>query len=163
MASGCAAQAQTTEQLMAPTSEPVANLAGGWDVSSPDGSRKCRIQLNAREVADGRMVLGAPPACRRAIPALASVGQWALGRDGRIHLYAQDGAPLGSFRRQLDGQFRAEGWIELTLEAVGGKPGEATRAESVSQTLQAMTGEADARDGERARLAGRYVLARDRD
>ena len=39
----------------------------------------------------------------------------------------------------LDGQFRAEGWIELTLEAVGGKPGEATRAESVSQTLQAMT------------------------
>jgi hypothetical protein len=149
--------------LLAPTSQTVSNLAGAWEIASPDASRKCRVLLNPRETAERRMVLGAPPACRMAMPALTGAAQWGLGEDGRIHLYKQDGAALGAFRRELDGVFRAEGWVELTLTAIGGRPTEAPRAETVAATLQALTGETPAKDVDRAALVGRYNLTRTRD
>ncbi len=159
-----AARAQDARPpLLAPTSQTVVNLAGAWEIASPDGARKCRVQLSPREAAERRMTLGAPPACRMAMPALVGATQWGLGEDGRIHLYKQDGAPLGSFRRELDGLFKAQGWVELTLTAVGGRITEAPRSETVAATLQALTGETPAKDADRAALVGRYNVARMRD
>lgn len=149
-------------KLLAPTSQPVIAVSGAWEISAEGGERKCRVQLNARETKDRRMILGAPPACKAAMPALTLAAQWALGEDGAIHLYRQDGAALYLFRRDAAGSFKAEGGVDLALEPIGGRSSEAPRSENVAATLNALNGQPPAKDADRAALAGVYALGRER-
>ena len=44
-------------------------LAGAWELSNPKASRSCRLTLGV-DPAPGGHVVGAPPACRIAMPLL---------------------------------------------------------------------------------------------
>lgn len=149
-------------RLLAPTSQPVTAVAGAWEISAESGEKKCRVQLNARETKERRMILGAPPACKTAMPLLTMATQWALGEDGAIYLFKQDGGQLYLFRRDAAGSFKAESGVDLALEPVGGRASEAPRSESVAATLNALNGQAPAKDADRAALTGAYALARSR-
>lgn len=149
-------------RLLAPTSPVAAGLSGAWEVAA-DAAHICRIQFNRREIAPGRMLLGAPAICRRAIPVMAGAAQWGVGEDARIRLFRGDGGLLLTFRREGEAVFRAEGQASLTLTPLGGRPDETPRRDTVASAMQTLTGEIPERDAARAALAGVYALARSRD
>jgi hypothetical protein len=64
-------------------------LAGAWELANPKASRSCRLTLGA-DAAPGGHVLGAPPACRIAMPLLVQVSAWTINPDKSISL--MDGA-----------------------------------------------------------------------
>ena len=155
-ASSVAAQ---TPRLLAPTSEVVTALAGVWEISIAGGERKCRVQASSRETKQQRMLFGAPTACKASIPALLAAAEWGVGEDGAIHIFKSGGGALHLFRRDAAGAFKAEGG-DLALEPIGGRPGEAKRTDTVSATLNALSGHTPARDADRAALVGVYELGR---
>ncbi len=159
-AGGAAAQ---SPKLLAPSSQPVAAVSGAWEISLGGGERKCRVQLNAKEIRGRHMLLGAPAACKASIPILTQAAQWGLGEDGAIHLFKPDGGALYLFRRDATGGFKAEGGADLVLEPVGKSAQETPRSESVTATLNALNGTVPAKDADRAALAGSYATGRARD
>lgn len=160
LAVGQPASAQAP-RLLAPTSAATTPLAGAWKISGA-GERACRVQLNVREIHDRHMLLGVPPACKAAMPPLIAAAQWGLGEDGAIHIFKQDGGALYLFRRSAGGAFKSDR-DELTLEPIGGRSGEAPRADSVAATLNALSGETPTRDAARAALVGTYAIGRARN
>jgi hypothetical protein len=74
----------------------VAALAGGWDLTSQNGQRKCRLTLRTNEAKGGRAI-GFPPTCRRTLPALARVAAWSVSADGFVALNDADGKPVLAF------------------------------------------------------------------
>ena len=92
-------------------------------------------------------------------PWLSLIG---LGEDGAIHVFKQDGSALYLFRRDAAGSFKSDR-DGLALEPIGGRSGEAPRADTVKATLNALNGDTPTRDVERAALAGIYAIGRARD
>lgn len=68
---------------------------GVWEVAAV-GKLSCRLQLRGDEAGQG-FGLGAPPACRRALPALAPVARWKPMPDGTLALSGTDDKPLVEF------------------------------------------------------------------
>jgi hypothetical protein len=110
------------QQTVQPASVPpaVTQLSGGWELSSADGKRKCRLTLRPQETQGGRLV-GFPGPCRRALPVLGRVQAWTVSADGLIRLvdatgtavlaFEEDPAPF-KLRASADGQ-------EFLLDSLG--------------------------------------------
>ena len=66
-----------------PPPDPYAKaLAGGYDLSTADGARRCLILLRPEE--GGRRAVGFPPPCRRSLPVLAEVAGWRAETGGDV-------------------------------------------------------------------------------
>ncbi|HRK23995.1 MAG TPA: hypothetical protein PLQ11_03475, partial [Beijerinckiaceae bacterium] len=72
LAAGAALAQQTQKSPAAPV---VQTVAGGYDLTSADGSRKCLMLLRPADSPGGH-ALGFPAPCRLAFPLLVSVAAW---------------------------------------------------------------------------------------
>lgn len=72
-------------------------LAGAWELSNPKASRSCRLTLSADSAPGGHMV-GAPPACRIAMPLLVQVTAWSISADKTISLLDATGKSVVDFQ-----------------------------------------------------------------
>lgn len=84
-----------------PASSEVTALAGGYEITNADGSRKCLVVLRAAAVPGGHAV-GLLPHCRIALPIMASVAAWTAeplkqAPHARIRLHNAVGAVLLDF------------------------------------------------------------------
>lgn len=84
-----------------PASPEVTALAGGYEITNADGSRKCLVVLRAAAVPGGHAV-GLLPHCRIALPIMASVAAWTAeplkqAPHARIRLHNAVGAVLLDF------------------------------------------------------------------
>jgi hypothetical protein len=68
-------------------------LLGVWEVTAVGKGLSCRVQLRNDPSGDG-YAAGAPPACRRALPALAALARWKPAADGTLVLAGSDGSAL---------------------------------------------------------------------
>lgn len=132
---GAAAQAQTPSRtpVQAPTAAmPVpapgeaapprayAALAGGWELLTDGGRRKCRLTLRAIDAPGGKVV-GFPFNCRRSLPVLAKVAAWSVGPDGLIRLNDARGAVVIAFEEASE-PFRLKGRaddVDYQLDSLG--------------------------------------------
>jgi hypothetical protein len=71
-------------------------FVGVWEVAAVGKDLSCRLQLRGEEAGQGFGV-GAPPACRRALPALAPVAHWKPTPDGKLILTGADDKTLVEF------------------------------------------------------------------
>lgn len=100
-------------------------LAGAWELSNPKASRSCRLTLGADPVPGGHVV-GAPPACRIAMPLLVQVSGWTMNADRRISLLDSAGNSV------------------IEFQSSGGAPQFTARAGAESYVLTPVTGPRDA-------------------
>jgi hypothetical protein len=132
--SGVAGRAATADAP--PPSALVSALAGGWELADGKSGRKCRLTLSDTPVANG-YGLGAPPACRTAVPLLVQAAAWAVTPEKRIEFLDASGKTLLAFdRAAAPGTFAASQGGAFTLAAVGGTK-EAPRAATVAAALDA--------------------------
>jgi hypothetical protein len=80
----------------------VKTLAGVWELVDAAGSKSCRLNLSADPVANGYLV-GAPPACRMALPVINGVTSWTYNSDGSISLRDPGGVAVLDLRRDRPG------------------------------------------------------------
>lgn len=90
-----------------PASPAVQVAAGGYELATEGGARKCLMLLRPVDVAGGHGI-GFPATCRLAIPLLASVAAWTLAGSAdiaalRLGLVNAAGATLIEFRQTADG------------------------------------------------------------
>ncbi len=134
LVAGGAARAATAE-APAPTAL-VSAMAGGWELADGKSGRKCRLTLTDNPVPHG-YGLGAPPACRTAVPLLVQASAWTLTPEKRIEFLDASGkAVLGFDRANAPGAFTASQGGSFTLAAVGGTK-DAPRSAVVAAALDA--------------------------
>lgn len=132
LVSAGAARAATAEAP--PPSPLVSALAGGWDLADGKSGRKCRLTLTDAPVANG-YGLGAPPACRTAVPLLVQAAAWTVTAEKRIEFLDAAGKAVLVFdRAAAPGSFAASQGGSFTLTAVGGTK-EAPRSAAVAAAL----------------------------
>lgn len=118
-------------------------FAGGYELQSADGARRCLILLRAPDGA-GRRAVGFPPPCRRALPVLDSVRGWQVETGAgppRITLTDAAGGVRLDFAREqgergLAGQDGAGAAYHLKPMA-GSAPAERARAVAAEQAARA--------------------------
>lgn len=110
-------------------------LAGAWELSNPKASRSCRLTFGT-DPAPGGHVVGAPPACRAAMPLLVQVTAWAVGPDKTISLLDAAGKSVIDFQPSGTAiQFTArDGAGSLVLAPVTGTK-DADRTGSIAAAL----------------------------
>jgi hypothetical protein len=86
----------------AATADLTAALAGAWELANPKASRSCRLTLGTDAVPGG-LVVGAPPACRIAMPLLVQVSAWTINPDKSISLLDGAGKSVVDFRPSGNG------------------------------------------------------------
>ncbi len=85
-------------------------LAGGWDLVSDDGRRKCRLTLQTAETPGGRR-LGFQQSCRRNFPVLQRAAAWTVTPDGFVQINDARGVAAISFADHNE-PFRVRGEAE---------------------------------------------------
>lgn len=175
---------------------PVAG-AGVWTLARTDAPRACRLTLREDSLeaangagkgadAGGRRALGAPAACRKALPILAQAEGWEPIGGGRLALFDRQGAPLLDFAPAAGGGLEADGpqgeryrltaqtrGVEAPAGLAAASGGFATRETTTTfATRTAQAGFAPARQAPgakpaaapaptRASVAGRYAVLRE--
>ncbi|WP_406854908.1 AprI/Inh family metalloprotease inhibitor [Alsobacter sp. KACC 23698] len=104
---------------MAQSSDRAAVMTGAWELSNPKTSRSCRVRLGAETGLHGNQ-LGAPPACRSALPLLTQAAGWTLSGQ-TVTFVDSAGKTLVSFDREASGPgyTAAVDGGELTLKPLG--------------------------------------------
>jgi hypothetical protein len=117
-----------TTAAAAPGGDLTGVLAGPWELANPKASRSCRLTLGA-EAAPGGHVLGAPPACRIAVPLLVQVSAWTVNEDKSLSLVDAAGKSVVDFKPTAQaGHFAAKAGTEsfTLVPATGPKDGDRT-------------------------------------
>lgn len=149
--------------------DPAAKVfAGGYQLQSADGARRCLILLQAPDSA-GRRAVGFPPPCRRTLPVLDAVRGWQVEMGAgspRITLTDAGGAVRLEFtkdhgERGLAGQDGTGAIYHLTPMA-GSAPAERARSVAAVQAARAQATVQIAAIDPAAMMAvhGAYVLVR---
>ena len=102
------------------TPPAITALQGAWELSTPDGTRKCKITLRINEAKGGRAI-GFPATCRRALPVTAKLAAWSVSDDGFVRLNDANGATVLAFEDAPDLlklKARADG-AEFLFDALG--------------------------------------------
>jgi hypothetical protein len=86
----------------------VDKIAGQWDLSLNDTSRRCRLVLRPDQVGPG-LALGLPAGCRRALPLLSEVGSWSFEPGKHVSFADSTGKEVLSFAPDRDGLLVAKG------------------------------------------------------
>ncbi len=162
-----------------PVAPPIVRtLSGVWELAGQGGARSCRITLTSQIVAHG-YGLGLPPACRQALPVMASASVWSYNSDGTISLRDGAGISVLDLRRTPDGPtFNARsGTDELVLTPISGQPPAPPpgrraakpvaqtpeeRAQAVAAALSHQPIAEDRQPLQPAALVGLYGIARDK-
>lgn len=120
-------------------------LAGSWDLANPKSARTCRLTLGT-DAAPGGRVVGAPPACRLAVPLLVQVSAWSVSADKTLSLVDSNGASVLDFKAAgQPGHFAATmGADSVTLAPAAG-PKDADRTGSIATALSGKAPAAGAR------------------
>jgi hypothetical protein len=102
----------------------VKTLSGVWELVDQKSSKTCRMNLTTDVVAHGFLV-GAPPACRMALPVINGVVSWSYNADGSLSLRDPGGVSVLDFQRDRPGpSFAAKSAQgELVLTPVNAPPG----------------------------------------
>ncbi|MFO1146927.1 MAG: AprI/Inh family metalloprotease inhibitor [Alsobacter sp.] len=110
-------------------------LAGPWELAIPKSSRSCRLTLGA-EAAPGGHVVGAPPACRIALPLLVQVSAWTVNEDKSISLVDAAGKSVVDFKPTAQaGHFAAKAGADSFTLAPATGPKDADRTGSIAAAL----------------------------
>jgi hypothetical protein len=133
---------------------------GQWDIALAPGAKTCRLTLRGERVHGGFFV-GVPPACRHAMPVLATVAAWSLPGDNRLDLADVYGKPLLDFAVEKEDRFTAAGpqgeTYRLALiervPAARSNPAAATPAAAVAAPPRAVPRPGD--------VPGRYAVLRE--
>jgi hypothetical protein len=84
-------------------------VPGAWEISEPDGTRKCRIMLRAETAAAGEHLLSMPAGCKRAFPVLGDAGGWTISNDKHIAIADRAGQTVLAFAPAEDDRLIATG------------------------------------------------------
>jgi hypothetical protein len=80
----------------------VKTLSGVWELVDAKSAKSCRLNLTTDTVLHGYLV-GLPPACRMALPAVNGVTSWTYNSDGSISLRDPGGVSVIDLRRDRPG------------------------------------------------------------
>lgn len=128
-------------------------LAGAWELANPKASRSCRLTLGAEVVPGGRQV-GAPPACRIAVPLLVQVSAWTVNDDKSISLVDGAGKSVIDFRTSGGpGHFAAKAGTETYMLTPLVGPRDSDRTGSIAAALSSKEPSAPAPSPAGQRLA----------
>jgi hypothetical protein len=117
----------------------VRALAGPWELANPKAARSCRLTLGA-EAAPGGHVVGAPPACRIALPLLVQVSAWTINEDKSISLVDTSGKSVVDFKSTAQaGHFAAKAGADSFTLAPAAGPKDADRTGSIAAALSGKT------------------------
>lgn len=157
-----AQQARPAVQQVAAIPQPVRAIAGAWDVTDLKTKRVCRVNLAASPSGAG-YVLGAPPTCRRTLPAIAPALAWTFGEDQTIGFLDKDGGTVATFKPDAARRaFRAPvGEATLEMKAIG-RTGEGEREDIIAKALTEAK-LADLPPLNAAALPGLYSVAREKN
>lgn len=115
-------------------------LAGSWELANPKASRSCRLTLGSDPVPGGRQI-GAPPACRIAVPLLVQVSAWTINDDKSISLVDGAGKSVIDFRTAGGpGHFAAKAGTETYVLTPLVGPKDADRTGSIAAALSGKDG-----------------------
>jgi len=160
-------------QSRQPASPVVLASAGGYELSSEDGKRKCLVLLRPAPVPGGHGI-GFPAPCKRSFPILASVSGWTVQTGPtpprlRLRLHNATGAVLLDFSAAQDPHVLARDMTGAAyLLAPSAGAGLAERAEALANAppaapaAVAMRGPAPAAadPGAMRKAVGLYALSR---
>jgi hypothetical protein len=130
-------------------------LSGAWELANPKASRSCRLTLGADPVAGGHQV-GAPPACRIAVPLLVQVSAWTINEDKSISLVDSAGKSVIDFRTSGgNGHFAAKAGQETYVLSPLVGTRDADRTGSIAAALAPVAGPVpSAKPGQKQAAAG---------
>lgn len=175
-ASSVSLAAQTAP--LRPAAPEVTVVAGGYEIATEDGARKCLVLLRP-SAAPGGQAVGFPAQCRMALPIMASVSAWTIeavkaAPHARIRLHNSAGAVMLDFSAPADDNAavaRDVSGTAYTLKPMAGAtlaqrmnalPPARTTANaprlSAATTAAITPSDPSAMD----RAAGRYALQRDK-
>ncbi|MDE2361876.1 MAG: AprI/Inh family metalloprotease inhibitor [Hyphomicrobiales bacterium] len=133
----------------------VDHAAGVWRLSEDNGDRVCSLQLSGEATAAG-LLIGLPPACRHAMPALANVAAWKLVSQTQIDFLSKTGLDVMRFKAQKTGLVATgpggETYVLMTKRDV---------AEGAAKPVAAARGQQGGPAVHAADLPGRYSILRD--
>ncbi|WP_245422412.1 AprI/Inh family metalloprotease inhibitor [Alsobacter soli] len=92
-------------------------MTGTWEFTNAKTARSCRVHLGDEAGLHGRQ-LGAPPACRAALPLLGQAAGWNL-EGARVTMVDASGKKLVSLEREANGPGFASAAEGLTLKPLG--------------------------------------------
>jgi Protease inhibitor Inh len=155
--------AEAATELLPATADAVATVAGAWEIATPTGNARCRVQLSVQKTRrETKQIFGFPVACRQSMPALGRVEGWGLATNGSIVLTGAKGAELGTFTRVGDAEALkgAIGRDAFAMTPVSGRYPSAERLASVSAAVNRLA-QPDVDDPRTPmRVAGSYQLFR---
>lgn len=123
--------------LAASPGEVVHALSGAWELANPKASRSCRLNLGT-EAAPGGHFVGAPPACRIAVPLLVQVSAWVVNEDRSVSLVDGAGKSVLDFHGTGQaGRFAAKAGTETYMLSPLVGPRDTDRTGSIAQALSA--------------------------
>lgn len=160
VAGTASAAAQTRPETASPLQRVVS---GTFDLTDLKTKKVCRINLAPNPAPKGGFVVGAPPTCRRTLPAITPVVAWTFGADQSITLQDLAGAPVATFKPDVTKRiFRATSdTVSLDLKPVGRAP-EGERGDAIAKALTEAT-LTDLPPLDPARLAGLYSFSREKN
>ncbi|WP_170263423.1 protease inhibitor Inh/omp19 family protein [Blastochloris sulfoviridis] len=104
--------AETAKPQKAPEAVPAAtvpdevrDLAGAFEITDAESTRRCAMTLDARVQSGGFALAFDKPACAAALPFLSTVNAWALGPAGAIRLIDGTGRTVAEFGETEDGLY----------------------------------------------------------
>lgn len=154
------AAAQTRPETASPLQRVVS---GTFDLTDMKTKKVCRINLAPNPAPKGGFIVGAPPTCRRTLPAITPVVAWTFGADQSITLQDLAGAPVATFKPDVTKRiFRATtDTLSFDLKPVG-RATEGDRADAIAKALTEAT-LTDLPPLDPARLAGLYSFSREKN
>lgn len=147
-----------------------ADLAGTWELSFDRTGATCRVMLRPQQSDKGDYFLGMPAACRHAMPALESVGHWALPDAGHLTLNDPTGSAVLTLAAAGESFMATAAEGTYLLKPVAGRPTEGFNTVDIApvggfasvQLVASKNAKAAEERETPSDLAGRYAVMREK-